>query len=155
MIQIFAADIDLTRHAYSFHQEMLDSPIDIVRYDIGGRIAQLIAVNYSEKIRKLVLMDSICFDSRPIPEFEPLQKLNRRHIKANFTDIIAIFIRTLLKSKVDKSNTKLLLNVSAETKPRSLILFYKYLMVGMITIPVNQESFADFKASSNSSVVNT
>lgn len=47
---------------------------DIVGHDIGGGIAQLIAVNYPEKIRKLVLIDSICFDSWPIPEFEPLQE---------------------------------------------------------------------------------
>lgn len=47
---------------------------DIVAHDIGGGVAQLIAVNYPEKIRKLVLMDSVCFDSWPIPEFEPLQK---------------------------------------------------------------------------------
>jgi pimeloyl-ACP methyl ester carboxylesterase len=47
---------------------------DIVAHDIGGGIAQLMAVNHPEKIRKLVLMDSVCFDSWPIPEFEPLQK---------------------------------------------------------------------------------
>ena len=47
---------------------------DVVGHDIGGGIAQLIAVNYPEKIHKLVLIDSICFDSWPIPEFEPLQK---------------------------------------------------------------------------------
>lgn len=45
---------------------------DVVAHDIGGGIAQLIAVNYPEKIRKLVLMDSVCFDSWPIPEFKPL-----------------------------------------------------------------------------------
>ncbi len=47
---------------------------DIVAHDIGGGVAQLLAVNHPEKIRKLVLMDSVCFDSWPIPEFEPLQK---------------------------------------------------------------------------------
>ncbi len=46
---------------------------DVVAHDIGGGVAQLIAVNYPEKIRKLVLLDSVCFDSWPIPEFEPLQ----------------------------------------------------------------------------------
>lgn len=51
---------------------------DIVAHDIGGGVAQLMAVNYPEKIRKLVLMDSICFDSWPIPEFEPLQKPGER-----------------------------------------------------------------------------
>ncbi|MDE2150230.1 MAG: alpha/beta hydrolase [Gammaproteobacteria bacterium] len=47
---------------------------DVVAHDIGGGVAQLIAVNHSEKIKKLVLIDSVCFDSWPIPEFEPLQK---------------------------------------------------------------------------------
>ncbi|HMB97192.1 MAG TPA: alpha/beta hydrolase [Balneolaceae bacterium] len=46
----------------------------IAAHDIGGGIAQLVAVNHPEKIKKLVLMDSVCFDSWPIPEFEPLQE---------------------------------------------------------------------------------
>ncbi len=46
---------------------------DIVAHDIGGGVAQLMAVHHPEKLRKLVLMDSVCFDSWPIPEFEPLQ----------------------------------------------------------------------------------
>lgn len=46
---------------------------DIVAHDIGGGVAQLIAVNHPEAVRKLVLIDSVCFDSWPIPEFEPLQ----------------------------------------------------------------------------------
>jgi 2-hydroxymuconate-semialdehyde hydrolase len=47
---------------------------DIVAHDIGGGVAQLIAVNYPDRVRKLVLIDSVCFDSWPIPEFLPLQK---------------------------------------------------------------------------------
>ncbi len=47
---------------------------EVVAHDIGGGVVQLIAVNYPEKIRKLVLMDCVCFDSWPIPEFEPLQQ---------------------------------------------------------------------------------
>jgi len=47
---------------------------DIVAHDIGGGVAQLMAVNYPERLRKLVLMDSVCFDSWPIPEFQPLQQ---------------------------------------------------------------------------------
>ncbi len=47
---------------------------DVVAHDIGGGVAQLIAVNYPEKVRKLVLIDSVCFDSWPIPEFIPLQE---------------------------------------------------------------------------------
>lgn len=47
---------------------------DIVAHDIGGGVAQLIAVNYPERVRKLVLIDAVCFDSWPIPEFLPLQE---------------------------------------------------------------------------------
>jgi len=47
---------------------------DVVAHDIGGGVAQLLAVNAPEAVRKLVLLDSVCFDSWPIPEFEPLQR---------------------------------------------------------------------------------
>ncbi len=47
---------------------------DIVAHAIGGGVAQLIAVNHPERVRKLVLIDAVCFDSWPIPEFLPLQK---------------------------------------------------------------------------------
>jgi 2-hydroxymuconate-semialdehyde hydrolase len=47
---------------------------DMVAHDIGGGVAQLIAVNYPARVRKLVLIDAVCFDSWPIPEFLPLQE---------------------------------------------------------------------------------
>ncbi|MEO5864216.1 MAG: alpha/beta hydrolase [Nitrospiraceae bacterium] len=47
---------------------------DVVAHDIGGGVAQLIALNNPERVRKLVLIDTVCFDSWPIPEFLPLQK---------------------------------------------------------------------------------
>ncbi|SFU44386.1 alpha/beta fold hydrolase [Halomonas korlensis] len=46
---------------------------DIVAHDIGGGVAQIMAVNYPERIERLVLADAVCFDSWPIPEFEPLR----------------------------------------------------------------------------------
>lgn len=46
---------------------------DVVGHDIGGGVAQLIAVNHPERVRKLVLASSVSFDSWPIPEFLPLQ----------------------------------------------------------------------------------
>jgi len=45
---------------------------DIVAHDIGGGVAQLMAVNHAERVGKLVLIDAVCFDSWPIPEFLPL-----------------------------------------------------------------------------------
>jgi 2-hydroxymuconate-semialdehyde hydrolase len=47
---------------------------DVVGHDIGGGIAQLMAVNHPERVKKMVLIDSVCFDSWPIPEFKPLQE---------------------------------------------------------------------------------
>ena len=47
---------------------------DVVAHDIGGGVAQLLAVNHPEKVNRLVLIDSVSFDSWPIPSFEPLQK---------------------------------------------------------------------------------
>jgi pimeloyl-ACP methyl ester carboxylesterase len=46
---------------------------DVVAHDIGGGVAQILAVRYPEKVDRLVLIDSVSFDSWPIPEFEPLQ----------------------------------------------------------------------------------
>lgn len=45
---------------------------DIVSHDIGGGVGQLIAINHPERVRRQVLIDSVCFDSWPIPEFNSL-----------------------------------------------------------------------------------
>ncbi|MDT8370033.1 MAG: alpha/beta hydrolase [Longimicrobiales bacterium] len=47
---------------------------DVVAHDIGGGVAQIIAVRHPERVRKLVLCSAVCFDSWPIPEFKPLQE---------------------------------------------------------------------------------
>ena len=47
---------------------------DVVAHDIGGGVAQLMAVNRPERISRLVLIDAVSFDSWPVPEFEPLQQ---------------------------------------------------------------------------------
>lgn len=47
---------------------------DVVSHDIGGGVAQIIAVRYPERVKKLVLSNAVCFDSWPIPEFKPLQE---------------------------------------------------------------------------------
>lgn len=71
------ADVSINAQSHmlaKFMDSIGERNADIVGHDIGGGIAQLLAVNYPEKVSKLVLMDSICFDSWPIPEFEPLQE---------------------------------------------------------------------------------
>ncbi|MDO6442046.1 alpha/beta fold hydrolase [Marinobacter sp. 2_MG-2023] len=47
---------------------------DLVAHDIGGGVAQILAVNHPERINRLVLADAVCFDSWPIPDFKPLQE---------------------------------------------------------------------------------
>jgi pimeloyl-ACP methyl ester carboxylesterase len=48
---------------------------DVVAHDIGGGVAQLMAVNQPHRVKKLVLSNAVCFDSWPIPEFKPLQAI--------------------------------------------------------------------------------
>ena len=70
------ADVSINAQAHMIGQLMDALGVhraDVVAHDIGGGIAQLVAVRNPEKVRKLVLIDSVCFDSWPIPEFEPLQ----------------------------------------------------------------------------------
>jgi len=47
---------------------------DVVSHDIGGGVAQIVAVRRPERVKKLVLASAVCFDSWPIPEFLPLQQ---------------------------------------------------------------------------------
>ena len=67
---------------------------DVVAHDIGGGVALLIAVNYPEKVRKLVVIDSVCFDSWPIPEFKPLQEADAESewSLADFVDMMRGFM---------------------------------------------------------------
>lgn len=44
----------------------------VVSHDIGGAVSQIMAVNHPQRVGKHVLIDSVCFDSWPIPEFETL-----------------------------------------------------------------------------------
>lgn len=53
--------------------------VDLVAHDIGGGVAQLFTVAHPERVRKLVLSSSVCFDSWPIPEFGPLQDPQAEH----------------------------------------------------------------------------
>ena len=48
--------------------------VDLAAHDIGGGVAQIVAVRHPERINRLILANAICFDSWPIPEFEPLQE---------------------------------------------------------------------------------
>ncbi len=50
------------------------SRADLVAHDIGGGVAQIMAVRRPERIARLALANTVCFDSWPIPEFAPLQE---------------------------------------------------------------------------------
>ena len=71
------ADVSINAQAHLI-AKLMDSlgirRADVVSHDIGGGVAQVLTVSYPEKVDKLVLIDSVCFDSWPIPEFMPLQE---------------------------------------------------------------------------------
>tara|TARA_R110002110_G_scaffold68731_10_gene185898 strand:- start:17531 stop:18373 length:843 start_codon:yes stop_codon:yes gene_type:complete len=48
--------------------------VDLAAHDIGGGVAQIVAVRHPERLNRLILANAVCFDSWPIPEFEPLQE---------------------------------------------------------------------------------
>lgn len=48
--------------------------VDLAAHDIGGGVAQIVAARHQERLNRLILLSAICFDSWPIPEFEPLQE---------------------------------------------------------------------------------
>jgi 2-hydroxymuconate-semialdehyde hydrolase len=75
---------------------------DIVSHDIGGGVAQIIAVNHPERVRKLVLIDSVCFDSWPIPEFKPLQEEGAED-KMSFDEFLKMMRAFMPQGVHDKS----------------------------------------------------
>ncbi len=67
---------------------------DVVSHDIGGGVAQIIAVRHPERVKKLVLSNAVCFDSWPIPEFKPLQEPgaeDKMSLEA-FTEMLRSFV---------------------------------------------------------------
>jgi pimeloyl-ACP methyl ester carboxylesterase len=74
---------------------------DVVAHDIGGGVAQIMAVNHPERIRRLALSNAVCFDSWPIPEFEPLQQAGA---EANMSlDAFLGMMRTFLPGGVHRA----------------------------------------------------
>jgi 2-hydroxymuconate-semialdehyde hydrolase len=46
----------------------------VVGHDIGGGVAQILAVWHPERVARLGLVDSVCYDSWPIPEMRAARK---------------------------------------------------------------------------------
>jgi pimeloyl-ACP methyl ester carboxylesterase len=47
----------------------------IVSHDLGGGVAQILAVHHPELVRGLVLTNAICYDSWPIPSIKAMQAM--------------------------------------------------------------------------------
>jgi 2-hydroxymuconate-semialdehyde hydrolase len=62
------------RHLWSFMEQVGWRHGSVVGHDIGGGIAQLLAVEHSEAVTKLVLIDSIAYDSWPEPQIARLKE---------------------------------------------------------------------------------
>lgn len=45
----------------------------VVGHDIGGGVAQILAVRHPERVARLGLVDSVCYDAWPIPEMKAIQ----------------------------------------------------------------------------------
>ena len=45
----------------------------VVGHDIGGGVAQVLATRYPEQVERLGLVNSVCYDSWPIPEMQALK----------------------------------------------------------------------------------
>lgn len=45
----------------------------VVGHDIGGGVAQILAVRHADRVERLGLVNSVCYDSWPIPEMKVLQ----------------------------------------------------------------------------------
>jgi pimeloyl-ACP methyl ester carboxylesterase len=68
--------VDIVAHA-EYMIELLDQlgieRATVVGHDIGGGIAQNLAVRYPERVERLGLVNSVCYDSWPIPEMKAIQ----------------------------------------------------------------------------------
>ncbi len=68
----------------------------LVGHDLGGGVAQIAAVRHPERVAGLVLMNSICYDSWPIPQVKMLRaggSLVEKLPNGVFHRIFSMFIR--------------------------------------------------------------
>lgn len=70
------APVDIVAHAV-YLVELLDvlqvPSATVVGHDIGGGVAQNLAVRHPERVSRLGLVNSVCYDSWPIPEVKAIQ----------------------------------------------------------------------------------
>lgn len=71
-------DVDLSERAQAgYVRELLDQlevrEVAVVGHDLGGGIAQMLAVDGRADVRALILVDSVCFDAWPVEGVRMLQ----------------------------------------------------------------------------------
>jgi 2-hydroxymuconate-semialdehyde hydrolase len=68
----------------------------VVGHDIGGGVAQILAVRHANRVERLGLVNSVCYDSWPIPEMKAAQKTAGvvEHLPAGLTSQgLKLFLR--------------------------------------------------------------
>lgn len=71
-------DLSLARQAEYLIRWMDSLDLDdavLVGHDLGGGVAQIAAVRYPDRVRGLVLVNAVCYDSWPIPSVKMLRAL--------------------------------------------------------------------------------
>ncbi len=71
-------DVSISAQADLMNRFMEKLGIDraaIVGHDLGGGVAQIMGVRYPERVNRLVLIDSVCYDSWPIPQLKAMQNI--------------------------------------------------------------------------------
>lgn len=90
-------DISVARQADYLIEWMDAVDLDravVVGHDLGGGVAQIAAVRYPERVDGLVLTNSICYDSWPIPSVKMLQALGP--LLARSPDAVVYLIMMIL-----------------------------------------------------------
>jgi 2-hydroxymuconate-semialdehyde hydrolase len=71
------APVDIERQA-GYLLRVLDElgieRVTVVGHDIGGGVAQILAVRHADRVARLGLVNAVCYDSWPIPEMKAVQK---------------------------------------------------------------------------------
>lgn len=98
MLEGRGRDISVARQADYLADWMREARLEraiLVGHDLGGGVAQLLAVKQPELVAGLVLTNSICYDSWPIPSVKMMQRSGAvvEHLpKVVFRQIIRTFL---------------------------------------------------------------
>ena len=123
--------VDVVAHA-EYMVELLDElgieRATVVGHDIGGGIAQNLAVRYPERVERLGLVNSVCYDSWPIPEMKALKATAPvvEHLPPGLTtDAIKLWLRRGFVHK-DRADDFLDLFLEPFSTPEGLDVFVEH-----------------------------